>query len=182
MMWQHCKAFKPPTYAPSPEACCAGADPRVVTAWTWLRNATPAATSSSSATALKEGEEGGRGGGGSCQYWSNAHPDHMEPPANATTGITFMDPVTKTTDFVDLYNKSCLNGWTMGNVAATATDVTRFYWALFNDKLISKYAEECSYTRTELLYIYYLSNQKENKPNRKLEGTDGVLRPSPYTG
>merc|ERR1719272_1891509 len=28
-------------------------------------------------------------------------------------------------------------GWTMGNIAATATDVSRFYWALANGKLIS---------------------------------------------
>ena len=73
----------------------------------------------------------------SCTYWRSAHPDHMEPPGTAVTGVCVYDPVTSTSDFVDLYDKSCLNGWTMGNIAATATDVTRFYFALANGMLVS---------------------------------------------
>lgn len=41
-------------------------------------------------------------------------------------------------DFTDLYDASCLNGWTMGNIATTPSDVTQFYQAMFNGKIVSK--------------------------------------------
>lgn len=34
--------------------------------------------------------------------------------------------------FEDLLNKSCLNGWTMGNIATTPKDLSSFFFDLFN--------------------------------------------------
>ena len=42
------------------------------------------------------------------------------------------------TDFIDLWDYSCLNGWTMGNIATTASEISRFYYALANGQLITK--------------------------------------------
>jgi CubicO group peptidase (beta-lactamase class C family) len=37
----------------------------------------------------------------------------------------------------DIYNDSCLNGWTCGNIAATPIDVARFYYELFHGRVVS---------------------------------------------
>jgi CubicO group peptidase (beta-lactamase class C family) len=37
----------------------------------------------------------------------------------------------------DLYDYSCLNGWTMGNIATAPSDVVRFYSALANGRIVS---------------------------------------------
>lgn len=42
-----------------------------------------------------------------------------------------------TVSYFDVYDESCLNGWTMGNMAATARDVARFWWAVFREGLVS---------------------------------------------
>jgi len=41
-------------------------------------------------------------------------------------------------DFYDLYNISCLNGWTMGNIATAPQDIVRLYELLGNNKLLTK--------------------------------------------
>eukprot|EP00040_Diaphanoeca_grandis_P019718 m.104275 g.104275 ORF g.104275 m.104275 type:complete len:517 (+) comp27559_c1_seq2:231-1781(+) len=41
-------------------------------------------------------------------------------------------------DFYDLYNSSCLNGWTMGNIAVSPFDAAKFYHALANNQLITQ--------------------------------------------
>jgi CubicO group peptidase (beta-lactamase class C family) len=40
-------------------------------------------------------------------------------------------------DFVDLFSASCLNGWTMGNIAAAVQDAARFFYLLGNAQLTS---------------------------------------------
>jgi len=47
-------------------------------------------------------------------------------------------PPLKPDDLYDLYDYSCLNGWTMGNIAVAPVDVVRFYHALFTYKLAGK--------------------------------------------
>jgi hypothetical protein len=52
--------------------------------------------------------------------------------------LGFSQPPSATAlDFDDLYSTSCLNGWTMGNIAVTARDVARFYHLLGSGKLVS---------------------------------------------
>ena len=43
-----------------------------------------------------------------------------------------------TSGFTDLYNMSCYNGWTMGNIAATAPMISEFYAALANDRVVAR--------------------------------------------
>jgi len=40
-------------------------------------------------------------------------------------------------DLYDLYYASCLNGWTMGNIAISPSDVSAFYHSLFAKKIIN---------------------------------------------
>jgi CubicO group peptidase (beta-lactamase class C family) len=40
-------------------------------------------------------------------------------------------------DFIDLWNTSCLNGWTMGNIAVTVEDGARFFYLLGSEQLTS---------------------------------------------
>jgi CubicO group peptidase (beta-lactamase class C family) len=45
-------------------------------------------------------------------------------------------------DFVDLYELSCLNGWTMGNIATNPSELMRFYHEVFiGDELLSPAAK-----------------------------------------
>ena len=41
-------------------------------------------------------------------------------------------PLLNASDFYDLFNESCLNGWTMGNIAIAPRSLVRFYAALFS--------------------------------------------------
>lgn len=47
----------------------------------------------------------------------------------ASTGK--VDPITGQNEYTDMYNSSCLNGWTMGNIAISAIDAAQFYYDLF---------------------------------------------------
>lgn len=75
----------------------------------------------------------GHGESGMCYYYSQVSASMKQ--ANATSGRADGRPAA--TDFVDIYPLSCLNGWTMGNVATTPTDVVRVFHALFSGALIS---------------------------------------------
>ena len=39
-------------------------------------------------------------------------------------------------DFYDIYYASCLNGWTMGDLAVAPSDITRFYYYLFGSEVM----------------------------------------------
>lgn len=100
------------------EACCASADERTLGAsyWTFTADATG-------------------GSAGECAFYSY-NPGGYSRSSKATSGRT--DIQLSQGDFVDLFDYSCLNGWTMGNIAATPADVTRFYHALFQGQIISE--------------------------------------------
>jgi len=94
-------------------ACCALADSvHGVSYWEFNANATDAL----------------------CIFYSGYASQHMTW-RNATAGKA--DPVVRQTDFLDVYDASCLNGWTMGNIATTPSDITRFYHALFSGAFLS---------------------------------------------
>jgi len=60
----------------------------------------------------------------------------FEPSANATSGFTVR--YFKESEVVDLYDYSCLNGWTMGNIAFAAIDSVKFWHALLASKSLLK--------------------------------------------
>ena len=64
--------------------------------------------------------------GGTCTFWSALYTG--KHAAGATTGV--VDQPIQLSDFSDLGEFSCLNGWTMGNIATAPQDVVRFYHAL----------------------------------------------------
>jgi len=47
-------------------------------------------------------------------------------------------PALNESDFYDLYDESCLNGWTMGNIASAPLELVRFYQLLASGQLISQ--------------------------------------------
>mmetsp|Transcript_10614 Transcript_10614/g.27296 ORF Transcript_10614/g.27296 Transcript_10614/m.27296 type:complete len:592 (-) Transcript_10614:143-1918(-) len=57
------------------------------------------------------------------------------PAANAVTGTVVTPPLTEDM-FFDLYDDSCLNGWTMGNIAASARDIARFFYWVFHGRIV----------------------------------------------
>lgn len=98
------------------DACCAAADGvSGASLWTFIPS--------------------GSSGGGTCRfvYYERSHTQHYAA-AGATSGRT--DPTLDLSDFLDLYGMSCLNGWTMGNIATTPSEVTSFYHALFAEGAI----------------------------------------------
>ena len=90
-------------------ACCAAGDTQQHSAyWTFVQEGTSTES-------------------GTCYFWSQVSKgSHQE---NATSGRA--DSALSASDFTDLYNASCLNGWTMGNIATTPSELTRFYHAVF---------------------------------------------------
>ncbi len=97
-------------------ACCALADSFVgATYWEFVSNQTSATV-------------------GTCTFYSGYAHGYLVWH-NATSGRA--DGVVSEEQFVDLYSTSCLNGWTMGNIAAAPSDITRFYHALFGGQLLS---------------------------------------------
>lgn len=70
---------------------------------------------------------------GTCSYYTDVH--GYERKALATSGKA--DVLVRLDDFTDLYDSSCLNGWTMGNIAASPAGITRFYHELFSGRLVS---------------------------------------------
>ena len=71
--------------------------------------------------------------GANCTVWSQ--PYKGEHKTGFTSGQIDgpMDP----TKFLDLQNFTCLNGWTMGNIALTPSDAVRFYSALAGGRIVS---------------------------------------------
>jgi CubicO group peptidase (beta-lactamase class C family) len=71
-------------------------------------------------------------GRGPCsQYPHVVHQYTLRPGARESQeGVT-------AADFVDLYSCSCLNGWTMGNIAVTVRDAARFFHMLGSGQLTS---------------------------------------------
>lgn len=67
-------------------------------------------------------------GGGVCTFFPYTH---VRPSMrlDATSGRS--DPRIRLSDFRDVIHDSCLNGWTMGNIATTPQDMVHFYHALF---------------------------------------------------
>jgi len=97
----------------SAEACCAQADRfQGATYWEFQR---------------------GSAGGGVCTFYKGAAQLAAHWP-NATAGM--VDVSVSESDFIDLIDGSCLNGWTMGNLAAAPSDLTRFYHALLDEQSI----------------------------------------------
>ena len=74
------------------------------------------------------------GPGGTCRFFEGRGVKGSHKPG-VTSGR--VDPPLRESDFVDLYDDSCLNGWTMGNIATTPSEVTKFYHALFTEKIVS---------------------------------------------
>lgn len=75
----------------------------------------------------------GTGEVGTCLYYGYVYAGTKQ--ANATSGR--VDQPISESEFIDIYGASCLNGWTMGNVATTPSDVARLYQALFSGALVS---------------------------------------------
>lgn len=75
---------------------------------------------------------------GNCTFFDQAFPAHTGW-SNATTGTLRRPPPPPIAEdqFVDIDGLSCLNGWTMGNVACTAGDLARFYANLANGRLVA---------------------------------------------
>ena len=68
-------------------------------------------------------------------YFYGTMVEYAGPNPLATAGRT--DERLYAIDFVDLFDASCLNGWTMGNVATTPSDMTRLYQAAFNGEIVT---------------------------------------------
>jgi len=71
--------------------------------------------------------DGADTGAGTCYFYSAVYKGERQ--ANATSGKS--DAALSAADFTDLYDASCLNGWTMGNIATAPSELTRFYHATF---------------------------------------------------
>ena len=84
---------------------------------------------------------------GVCTFYSDTV--GVEKWTNSTSAR--IDRLLDLGDFVDLWDYSCLNGWTMGNIAASASDVSRFYHALAHGQLVS------NASLTEMLHFLPLS-------------------------
>merc|ERR1719353_102769 len=63
------------------------------------------------------------------QYLRNPFHGHSRTSVNGT--ITVNDTI------VDIYNNSCLNGWSCGNIAIAPIDAARFHWDLHHGAFIS---------------------------------------------
>eukprot|EP00039_Didymoeca_costata_P031066 m.32957 g.32957 ORF g.32957 m.32957 type:complete len:527 (-) comp8472_c0_seq1:3912-5492(-) len=59
--------------------------------------------------------------------WDSKHHKGPVPNLNETLNITI----------VDLDYGSCLNGWTCGNIAASASDIAHFHWSLHEGLLVN---------------------------------------------
>ena len=73
--------------------------------------------------------------GGNCSlYYGTRHGGgpRVEPRAGAVSGWSVF-PFNES-DVVDLIDYSCLNGWTMGNIAFSPADAVRFWHALLVDR------------------------------------------------
>jgi len=69
-----------------------------------------------------------------CIVYASAHPLTHIP--GAVTGAS-IDGKLHLSDFKDLYNTSCLNGWTMGNIAITASDMSKYWAALATGRIVN---------------------------------------------
>ena len=92
-------------------ACCAAGDTSLSGAMYWMFVASGAGAQN-----------------GTC-YFYGSEVAYDRYSAVATAGRT--NAPLRAVDFVDLFDASCLNGWTMGNVATTPSDMTRLYQAAF---------------------------------------------------
>ena len=73
---------------------------------------------------------------GNCTIFDRV--DKMRPQPGTAVGRAGPQPKPLTADdFYDLYGESCLNGWTMGNIAVAPGDVARFYRLLASGGLVS---------------------------------------------
>jgi CubicO group peptidase (beta-lactamase class C family) len=70
---------------------------------------------------------------GTCVGWSEAYSGTNSPEASSGK----VDVPTVLADFTDLADFSCLNGWTMGNIAVAPKDLVRFYSALAGGELVN---------------------------------------------
>ena len=93
-------------------------------AWTFLHAGTPAAGVGPYPNASHA----------LCTLFASAHP-LGHGVAGAATGTFIQGPV-ELSDYKDLYTTSCLTGWTMGNVAASAGDYSLFWAALASGPLL----------------------------------------------
>jgi len=96
-----------------PEACCALADDfDGANYWEFISTA----------------HASSQAGPGVCTFFSG-QPHLVDKWTNATAGVA--DGALAQGDFLDLYDGSCLNGWTMGNIAVAPHELTRWYEDLF---------------------------------------------------
>ena len=72
---------------------------------------------------------------GSCSIFSGLWFE-QEPRTGALTGRVQGGRPLAPQDFYDLYGESCLNGWTMGNIAISPLDAARFFRLLADGKLL----------------------------------------------
>jgi len=72
--------------------------------------------------------------GTNCTAYSSVYKSNQR--AGYTSGVT--DGPFDPSNVQDLYDYSCLNGYTMGNIATTPTDVVKFYAALTTGRIVSK--------------------------------------------
>ena len=67
-------------------------------------------------------------------------PTATQANVNATTtgGAVLGWPARAVARFGDIVDDSCLNGWSCGNIAATAEDITQWWWDIFHFKLVNE--------------------------------------------
>jgi hypothetical protein len=69
-------------------------------------------------------------------------------------------------DFYDIYYASCLNGWTMGDLAVAPSDITRFYYYLFGSEVMGPGSESvCVPLRGRLLapMLSFISSRPDTR-------------------
>lgn len=112
-------------------ACCAAADGFAgAMFWSFL----PTGGSSADSSASSAGSSG-VSAGGTCRFFAATAELKGEHSPTATSGRA--DPPVHAEDFLDLYDMSCLNGWTMGDIATTPSEIAGFYHGLFGGRVVS---------------------------------------------
>ena len=80
----------------------------------------------------------GLSGAGTCHFYPYVQGVKGSFSLSATSGR--VDALLRPSDFIDLYSDSCLNGWTMGNIAPPPREIVEWYGALFSGELVSSAA------------------------------------------
>ena len=103
-------------------ACCTLTHALGACCWSWTTDA--------------KQEAAGAAARGNCTVFNDPGDISGQISGDSVSGLPKPPPLTRDS-FHDLYPDSCLNGWTMGNLATSASDVARFYHLLGTGQLVS---------------------------------------------